>query len=423
MKKHSIFVRQTARVVGHLRRLAAAILRLLMRTISFALAYLGFRFLRVPCVDRIGHLALDIDSYLKENMLLKRRVRPIYLLGEAGSSRSDVPANPALMRYWSQYIYTVGPGRLWRFLAAVRDRFGPVDDLADYAFNITTSARAYEIQGKWNGRAPLLSLTATDRQRGQEVVREMGLPDDAWFVCLHARESGYSPADEHYHSYRNVDIASYEKAIADIRARGGWCIRMGDPSMRSIKPTAGVIDYALSRFKSDWMDIYLCATCRFFLGDNSGLFSLAGCFGTVAALTNTTPLSCGYSAYCGHLSIPKQMLRHGRVMTLAECLSNEVGRLRLTWEFEQADISFVNNSSDEIAALVREVFDRLDGTAVYTTEDELLQERMRALIKPSQCCWQTSSRIGRDYLRSRADELLDLPAVADATRAANVFHQ
>jgi putative glycosyltransferase (TIGR04372 family) len=311
------------------------------------------------------------------------------------------------MRYWRQYIRIIPPGLLQRFLAGVRDHVGPIDDLADYAFNITVPARAYEIQGKWNGRPPLLSLTSDDRERGQRVLHDMGLPEDAWFVCLHAREGGYSPADEHHHSYRNVDISSYDQAMVDIRARGGWCIRMGDSSMSPVKSEPGFIDYALSRFKSDWMDIYLCASCRFFLGDNSGLFNLAGAFGTVAALTNTVPLVCGYSAYYGHLSIPKQMLRHGRRMTLPECFSKDVGWLRLTFEFEKAGISFIDNSSDEIAALAREVFGRLDGTVTYTAEDEMLQERMRGLIQPGQDCWQTSSRIGRDYLRSRAGELLE----------------
>ena len=407
MNVSTIFTRTAAQCGDDARRLARALHRRVLRLAAFVLGHLGFRILRVPCVDRIGHLALDLDSYLKENRLLNRRVRPIYLWGEAGSSRSGVPANPALMGYWRKYIRIVPPGPLQRFLAAVRDRGGAVDDLADYAFNITVAARAYEIQGRWNGQPPLLSLTSQDRERGQGILREMGLPDGAWFVCLHAREGGYSPADEHVHSYRNVDIASYDKAIADIIARGGWCVRMGDLSMSPIRPRTGVIDYALSRFKSDWMDIYLCASCRFFLGDNSGLFNLAGAFGRVAALTNTVPLVCGYSPYYGHFSIPKQMLRHGKSMTLAECFSDEVGRLRLTHEFEKAGISFLSNSSDEIAALSREVFGRLEGTIIYTAEDELRQERMRALIRPNQTCWQASSRIGRDYLRARAEELRD----------------
>jgi len=145
------------------------------------------------------------------------------------------------MRYWQKYLHIVLPGRLSRILAAVRDHAGPVDDLADYAFNITKSARAYVIQGQWGSRPPLLSLDESDRERGQRSLREMGLPDGAWFVCLHAREGGYSPGDEHRHSYRNVDIASFDQAVTSIgyrfnsdndapppsrKSRGATCARL-----------------------------------------------------------------------------------------------------------------------------------------------------------------------------------------------------
>lgn len=384
-----------------------------MRVIACALGLLGYRLMRAPCVDRVGHLALDFDSYLKERHLLSRRSRPLYLMGDRGSSRSGVPANAALMEYWQQYISMLPSGVLSRILGIVRDRVGQVDDLADYAFNINTRARAYEIQNRWNGRPPLLLLFPAHRDRGEHTLRQMGLPDDAWFVCLHAREGGYSSGDEHHHSYRNVDIASYNKAMTEIVSRGGWCIRMGDASMTPIEPTPGVVDYALSPFKSDWMDVYLCASCRFFLGDNSGLFNVSGVFGRMSVLTNTVPMVCGYSPFVHDLSIPKQMIRNGVRLTFQECFSAEIGKLRLTPEFENAGISFVDNTDDEIADLIREAFDRLAGTATYTEEDELLQDHLRRLVQPEQCCWQAASRIGREYLRSRADELL----VASATRA------
>ena len=378
-----------------------------MRAMTLVLDAFGYRLMRAPCVDRVGHQALDFDSYLKENRLLSRRIKPIYLLGDRGSSRSGTPANPALVEYWRQYIRIIPPGPLAWALGLIRDNGGSFDDLGDYAFNITTSARAYQVQGEWNGRAPLLALSGAHRERGRQALREMGLPDGAWFVCLHARESGYSPSDEHFHSYRNVDIGSYDQATATIVSRGGWCIRMGDKSMRPLPPMPHIIDYALSSLKSDWLDLYLCASCRFFLGDNSGLFNVAGVFGRMSVLTNTAPLTCAYSPFPGDLSIPKQMLLNGRRLTLAEGFSSEIGRLRLAAEFESHGITFVSNSREEIASLVRETFDRLDGVAVYTAEDEMLQDRIRALVRPGQCCFPPSSRLGRDYLRARAAELLN----------------
>jgi putative glycosyltransferase (TIGR04372 family) len=376
-----------------------------MRTITFVLELFGYRLMRAPCVDRVGHQALDFDSYLKENRLLGRHIKPVYLSGDRGSSQSGTPANPALMDYWSQYIKIVAPGPLQSVLALIRNHGGSFDDLGDYAFNITTSARAYATQGKWGTRPPLLTLTAAHRERGRKALREMGLPDGAWFVCLHAREGGYSPADEHLHSYRNVDIGSFDQAVAMIVSRGGWCIRMGDKSMRPFAHTTGVFDYALSPMKSDWLDLFLCASCRFFLGDNSGLFNVAGAFGRMSVLTNTVPLTCAYSPFPNDLAIPKQMLCDGKRLTFAEGFSIDIGRLRLSAEFENRGITFLSNTREEIAGLVGEAFDRLDGIATYTDEDEVLQGSFRALVLPGQCCFPPSSRIGRDYLRARANEL------------------
>ena len=52
--------------------------------------------------------------------------------------------------------------------------------------------------------------------------------------------------------------------------RGAWCLRMGDPSMRPMPRAPRVIDYAHSAIRSDWMDVFLCARCRFFIGNTSG---------------------------------------------------------------------------------------------------------------------------------------------------------
>jgi putative glycosyltransferase (TIGR04372 family) len=181
---------------------------------------------------------------------------------------------------------------------------------------------------------------------------------------------------------------------------------MGDQSMRPLHSTPQVFDYALSPLKSDWLDVYLCASCRFFLGDTSGLFNVAGAFGRKSVLTNTAPLISAFSPFPGDLAIPKQMFRDGRPLTFAEGFSPEIGRLRLAPEFEKANISFVNNSKEEIANLVREAFDILEGNLIYTTEDELLQSHLHALVQRGQYCWPPSSRIGREYLRSRASELM-----------------
>lgn len=101
-----------------------------------------------------------------------------------------------------------------------------------------------------------------------EAKRErMGLPRDAWFVCLHVREGGYKGD---WDNIRNTNIINYLGAIKEITRRGGWVVRMGDPTMTKLPALERVIDYAHSPNRSAIMDVYLLKECFFFCGHKHG---------------------------------------------------------------------------------------------------------------------------------------------------------
>ena len=62
---------------------------------------------------------------------------------------------------------------------------------------------------------------------------ELGLPPDAWYVCFHVREGGYSGD---FDNIRNCDIDNYVEAMQYITSKGGWVVRMGDASMKILPP-------------------------------------------------------------------------------------------------------------------------------------------------------------------------------------------
>jgi len=146
-----------------------------------------------------------------------------------------------------------------------------VDSLQGYCSVMRGASRVHDVQSRWADRAPLFRLSEAEIARGEGQLRILGIPEGAWFVCVHSREGGYSPGDEWQHSFRNANISDYTDAMRAIVARGGWCVRVGDPTMRPLDPMAGVVDYARSSSKSDWMDLFLCARCRFFLGSHHAM--------------------------------------------------------------------------------------------------------------------------------------------------------
>jgi len=266
------------------------------------------------------------------------------------------------------------------------------------------ACRTHYVQSRWADRAPIICLSEDEIARGEAELRVLGIPEGAWFVCVHSREGGYSPADEWQHSFRNANISDYTEAMRAIVARGGWCIRVGDPTMRPLDPMPSVVDYARSSSKSDWMDLFLCARCRFFLGNTSGLFGLAGIFGKPSALANMTPLSVVYAQFPNDISIPKLLMdTQGRMLSFPDAFAGEASELFVSTEFAERGLRSVDNTPQEITELAIEMLDRLDGNVKDEPDDIDLQARFRALIQPHHYCWHASSRIGRAFLcRHRA---------------------
>lgn len=74
------------------------------------------------------------------------------------------------------------------------------------------------------------------------ALRQLGLKKDNWFAVVHLREIGY----EHRRGVsqeRTVNPLDYLPALNRIiEKHGGQVVRVGDPSMTPLPPTAGLID-------------------------------------------------------------------------------------------------------------------------------------------------------------------------------------
>jgi putative glycosyltransferase (TIGR04372 family) len=169
--------------------------------------------------------------------------------------------------------------------------------------------------------------------------------------------------------------------------------------MRAIQPREQVVDYARSRFKSDGMDVFLAASCRFFLGSSSGVHYIATIFGRPGAIANTAPMACAYLPGIEDLAIPQRVrLADGRMPTFEEIMASDIANCRLTSEFENRGAILIKVSAQEIRGMVLELLDRLDGKAVYSQEDEDRQMRFKALFRDGHYAYMAGSRIGRDFL-------------------------
>ena len=345
--------------------------------------------------DRIGHLAIEPDCLLKEQALGKIPARKWILLAPGPRV-----ANAHLLKYWEPH-FLVLRNRAACFFAASMSQFALMrHDVSHYVRAIGGTQAAFRIYRDWSKRPPLLQLTRDDIEYGNAALEALGLPQHAWFVCVHAREAGFSPVDEELHRHRNSDIDRTIPAIKEIVRRGGWAIRMGDPSMKSLHPMEHVIDIAHHRLKSDRLDIVLCARARFILGNTSGIALAGTVFGVPCALANMVPMTAmGMAAT--DISIPKRYWsnRESRCLRLNEALSLRLAGMQHAVSFDESGIRLEENSPDEIRELVVEMLDRLAGVSVEDETDRKLQEQAGALLAEGHYSFGAASRMGARFLR------------------------
>jgi putative glycosyltransferase (TIGR04372 family) len=351
--------------------------------------------------SHIGHTAL-LGVHVKRNLLEGEPLRTLALASPPGA----YPGNRRLLDYWRRHIEVLdkmSEESSPDFLYGAKYLF--LDERLDGSETYFWQAYA-EISRAWEqaGGGALLALTQVDRRNGDARLQSMGVPAGAWYVCLHVRSAGFKNFHEQLQDPLNADIRSYDEAIDAILARGGWVIRMGDPSMPELQPRQGLIDYAHHAEKADWMDLYLCATCRFFVGTSSGLGYVPNLFGVPGVFTNwfptgTRPLNSG------DLYIPKlhRYESPGEHAPFDESLAPPLGHIHAKPILRRMGVSIRDNSADELRGIVVEMLDRLEGKAAYADEDRRLQARFAAVAVASRCFG--NAELGRDFLRKHRDLL------------------
>jgi putative glycosyltransferase (TIGR04372 family) len=371
---------------------------------ALILRILNFRFLPF-FTFRIGHLMLEPDGFIKEMQLgLVPQCRPIVL------APKGAVANHAAISYWKRY-YTVVESPI--AVALLRPfSWHPLTTIntTRYAYDVDGTVAYPKIQAQWAGRPPLLEINGNDKRRGEDYLKKIGLPSGAWFVCIHSREGGYthSPNDEDLGGYRNSRIETYFDAVDYVISQGGYCIRMGDPTMVPIKERPGLIDYVHHPERSDWLDLYLCANCRLFLGNTSGAFFMSSVFGVPVACANMVPLSGIYPYGPNDIAIPKlyREASTGRLLTFKEILDQPIGNFFTSHEFRRHGLELVDNTPDEIRDLLVEQLRRVtEPSFSYTEEEEQFQRRFSSLFRPGHYSYGSASRVGTAFLRKYSDLL------------------
>ena len=161
-----------------------------------------------------------------------------------------------------------------------------------------------------------------------------------------------------------------------------------------------------AQLRSDFLDIFLSAQCSFFVGSGAGIDMVSKIFRRPWARVNLIPLET-VSGSARDVFIPKNLWLRGerRFLTFRETIETGLGRAAGSQDYESADVEILNNTPEEITALVLEMDVRIKGTWKETDEDRDLQSRFRDIFGSSDMQGTVIPRVGADFLRQNRDLL------------------
>ena len=226
---------------------------------------------------------------------------------------------------------------------------------------------------KRSGNPTLLKLDDEIAAKGYKILRRWGLTDKDWFVAIHVREGSHRDQAR----LPNADIKTYLPMISEIVNRGGHVVRMGSPLMTPLPKMKNVIDYAHAVERVDWMDVFLWAKAKFFVGTQSGGSEAAMCFDTPTIRSN-------FSSY-GHcfwsdksFMVPKQyrIADNSLPLNLRDALRSPIPHCESTVH-QDFEFEVIDNSETDLINAANEMFSRLESQDWTLTKRQDLAQAIR----------------------------------------------
>jgi len=212
-------------------------------------------------------------------------------------------------------------------------------------------------------------LDQEDLKKGRELIKNFGIDENQWFVCLHVRESGSKLDKDHF---RNFQIQEYFKAIEYITEQGGYVFRVGDSAMSKIPKMKNVIDYANHEENSDFLDVYLGARCKFTIAVSSGFWTIPHFFGKPVLITNSH-LSCDYYALTEKdFFLPKflKIKDDPEYFNVERYLQPPQGLVSVEFDklINDYKLEYINCSSEDLYLATKEINENIDGKNFWSDE-------------------------------------------------------
>jgi len=361
--------------------------------------------------EKIGPFAARPELYLCEK---EHGVQPGKTLDIFYSGMEDFKCcNYQLLKMWE---------RLFIFNEASKYLYRVMDQLPfgnEHLIHTTFGSR--DLHGLLEKSDVHLEFLPEEITQAKHELSRMGIADNDKYVIMINRGPRYlkvtlaghdgagHDGDFSYHKHRNYSINNFMPMAEMLTSKGNYVIRVGhlvSDLMETDNPK--IIEYDEGGFRTELLDIYLGANCRYLVGSDTGYFGVPGwIFRRPFVCVNFADLEYIEPWMSSWLfTFKKYWLKsEKRFMAIQEIIESGVGRIEHTDKIENRGIETIQNTPEEIYDVVDEMEKRLDGSWQENDDDDELQRRFWSHFESSELHGVFRSRIGAKFLRDNKDLL------------------
>lgn len=316
--------------------------------------------------DRIGHLALEIETYLCEidagmNIPNSKYKDIFFIEGKI--------SNEQLVKMWRRKLIVL-PYFILKPLYILnikffKDKFNPLKLNYDNN-NLLDKSKVH------------ISFNDEEKVFGENELKKLGILNQDRFICVLVRDNAYLHnflgGNWDYHDYRDCNIENFILAMNNLTNLGYYVIRMGAIVNNKIKTNnPRIIDYAGKGLRTDFMDVFLASKCTFCISTGAGWDILPSwLFKKPTIYTNILPLGMIPTYSSNFLLITKThfSIKKNKNMNFSEIIESGAATFTNSHSFCNAEIKLIENTPEEIWDISFEMHQRLEKKWVETKEME-----------------------------------------------------
>ena len=269
--------------------------------------------------------------------------------------------NTTLRNYFSDYVY-ISPKKIYsdEFIQEHQIDTGTIIEFDNFVLKMFEAKNLVE-QRRKNDKG-FLSLKKDHLKNGIRTLRKLGVKNNDKFITLHIRQLGWRGENisNSTEIFRTPNVENYIQAIEYLTKRNFKVILVGNNNYK-FKRIKNFVNYADSEFKSDSMDIFLAAKSEFLIGNASGFYNAAMCFGTPVLLTDVSSYSNFFLLTKNDLFLPRLLKRINskKIIPIINCFNYPLNSIHNDSHLSKLSVTVEENTSNDITEAAKEMLKNL----------------------------------------------------------------